>query len=122
MVGVDWPARPCNPYAVGKLFGENLGRYYADRYGISTLVIRLGAVLAEDRPRLRRHFMHFLSHADCVQIVDKCLGAPESLLYDVFHAVSENKYRWYSTDHTKQVLGWKPTGSADNREHSCFEG
>ena len=113
MVGLDWPVRPDSPYAVGKLFGENLGRYYADKYGISTLAIRLGGVLPEDRPRLRRQYPGFLSHADCVQIIDKCLGAPESLKYDIFNAISENKYRWRSTDHTKEVLNWRPIGSAD---------
>jgi NAD+ dependent glucose-6-phosphate dehydrogenase len=110
---VDAPLRPDSPFAVGKLFGENLGRYYADKYGISTLVVRSGAVLRGDRPTLRRHYPGYLSQSDCMQMIDKCLSAPESLLYDVFNALSENKYRWRSTEHTKQVLGWKPTGRSD---------
>lgn len=113
MVDLDWPVRPDSPYAVGKLFGENLGRYYADKHGISTIVIRLGAVLKEDRPLVRRHFPGFLSQADCIQLLDKCLGAPESLKFDVFNAISDNKYRWRETQHTKDVLGWRPTGSAE---------
>ena len=113
MVELSWAVRPDSPYAIGKLFGENLGRFYADKYGISTLSIRSGAVLREDRPLIRRHYPGFLSQADCVQVIDKCLGAPESLKYDIFNAISENKYRWRSTDHTKEVLGWRPTGSAD---------
>ncbi|MBI1914604.1 MAG: NAD(P)-dependent oxidoreductase [Planctomycetes bacterium] len=114
MVDLDWPVRPDSPYAVGKLFGENLGRYYADKYGLSTLVIRLGAVLKEDRPMLRRHYPGYLSQADCVQVIDQCLSAPESLKYDIFNAISENKYRWRSTEHTKAVLGWQPTGRSDD--------
>ncbi len=114
MVELDWATRPDSPYAVGKLFGENVGRYYFDKHGISTLVIRSGAVLAEDRPLIRRHYAGFLSHADLLQLIDKCLAAPLSLGYDIFNAISENKYRWRSTQHTKDVLGWKPTGSADN--------
>ena len=110
---VDAPVRPDSPYAVGKLFGENLGRYYADKYGISSLVVRSGAVIPEDRPLARRHYCGFLSQADCVQVIDKCLRAPESLKYDIFNAMSENKLKWRSTEHTKQVLGWQPTGSAD---------
>ena len=110
---VDAPVRPDSPYAVGKLFGENLGRYYADKYGISSLVVRSGAVIPEDRPLARRHYCGFLSQADCVQVIDKCLSAPESLKYDIFNAMSENKLKWRSTEHTKQVLGWQPTGSAD---------
>ena len=114
MVDLDWPVRPDSPYAVGKLFGEHLGRYYADKYGISTLVIRLGAVLPDDRPQVRRHYPGFLSQSDCVQMIDKCIDAPLDLKFDIFNAISENKYRWRSTDHTKDVLGWKPAGGAES--------
>ena len=113
MVDVDWPVRPDSPYAVGKLFGENVGRYYADKYGISTLVIRLGAVLPDDRPQMRRHYPGYLSHADCVQMIDCCIDAPDEMLFDVFNAISENRYRWRCTKRTKRVLGWIPTGSAE---------
>lgn len=114
MVDLDWPVRPDSPYAVGKLFGEHLGRFYADKYGISTLVIRLGAVLKEDRPLIRRHLPGYLSQADAVQMIDKCLSAPDDLLFDIFNAISENKYRWRSTEHTRQVLGWQPSGRAED--------
>lgn len=114
MVDLDWPVRPDSPYAVGKLFGENLGRYYADKHGLSTIVIRLGAVLKEDRPLVRRHYPGYLSQADCVQLIDKCLSAPDSLKFEVFNAISENKYRWRSIDKTKQMLGWQPTGRSDD--------
>ena len=113
MVAEDAPVCPINPYGVGKLFGEHLGRYYADKYGISTLVIRCGAVKTLDRPDVRREYPGFFSQADCVQLIDKCLSAPASLKYEVFNGMSENKWRWRDTDHTKKVLGWKPTGSAD---------
>lgn len=113
MVEPDWPVRPDSPYAIGKLFGENLGRYYADKYGISTLVIRLGGVFPDDRPQLRRHFPGYLSQTDCVQMVDKCIAAPDNLKFEVFNAISENKYRWRSTGLTKKVLGWVPSGCAE---------
>lgn len=119
MVDLDWPARPDSPYAVGKLFGENLGRYYADKFGMSTIAIRLGAVLPDDRPQVRRHYPGYLSQSDCVQMIDKCIDAPDKVKFDIFNAISENKYRWRSTDHTKEVLGWKPTGCAEN--HSLVE-
>ena len=60
------PPRPDSPYGVCKLFAEACGRYFSDRFGMSVPVIRLGAVLAEDRPRLVRHFPGFLSQADAV--------------------------------------------------------
>ena len=114
MVDPDWPVRPDSPYAIGKLFGEHLGRYYADKYGMSTIVIRLGAVLPGNRPQVRRHYPGYLSQSDCVQMIDKCISAPDSIDFDVFNAISENKYRWRSTDRTKEVLGWEPTGCAED--------
>jgi nucleoside-diphosphate-sugar epimerase len=107
------PPRPDSFYGVGKLFGENTGRLFSDRYGMSVLCIRLGAVLPDDRPALIRHFPGYLSQADAVQMIDKCLGAPMSLKYDIFDAISENSRRWRDTDHAKTVLGWRPTGSSD---------
>ncbi len=119
-VGEKWPLlthtdppRPDAPYSIGKVFGEAAGRWYADYYGISVLCIRLGAVLPDDRPTLLRHFPGYLAHADCVQMIDKCLSAPPSLKFDIFDAISENKYRWRDTSHAKEVIGWQPTGSAD---------
>jgi len=114
MVDLTWPVRPDSPYAVGKLFGENLGRFYADKHGISTLVIRLGAVLDSDRPELRRQYPGYLSQSDVVQMIDKCLSAPDDLMFDIFDAISENKWRWRSTDHAKEVLGWQPTGRSES--------
>ncbi|MEZ4680620.1 MAG: NAD(P)-dependent oxidoreductase, partial [Caldilineaceae bacterium] len=105
--------RPDSPYAVGKLFGEQCGRWFADRYGMSVLCIRLGAVLDTDKPKLVRHFPGYLSQADAVQMIDRCLAAPMTLNYDIFDAISENSTRWRDTSHAKEVLGWEPTGSSD---------
>jgi nucleoside-diphosphate-sugar epimerase len=107
------PPRPDSAYAVGKVFGEACGRWFADRYGMSVPVIRLGAVLDTDRPQLIRHFPGYLSQADAVQIIDRCLSAPASLKYGIFDAISENRYRWRDTTPAKEVLGWRPTGSSD---------
>jgi nucleoside-diphosphate-sugar epimerase len=120
-VAPGWPLitsgdlpRPDSPYGVGKLFGEACGRWFADRYGMSVLCIRLGAVLDTDRPKKVRHFPGYLSQADAVQIIDRCLSAPLSLRFGLFDAISENKYRWRDTSPAKDILGWRPTGSSDN--------
>ncbi len=108
------PPRPDSPYAVGKLFGENCGRYFSDRLGMSVLCIRLGAVLPDDKPALLRHFPGYLAQADAVQMIEKCIDAPLSLRFDIFDAISENTVRWRDTSHAKSVLGWRPVGSSDN--------
>ncbi len=107
------PARPADFYSVGKLFGEHTGRLFSDKYGMSVLVIRIGAVLPDDQPTIVRELPGFLSLRDLCSMVDKCLSAPPELKFDIFHAVSENARRWRDTDHAKRVLGWQPKDSSD---------
>ena len=121
----DWPLldqvtppRPDSPYAVAKLFGEHVGRYFSDRHGMQVIVIRLGAVLPDDRPILIRNFPGYLAQADAVQMIDRCLSAPPSIRYGIFDAISENWSRWRSTDPAQEMLGWRPTGSSDRFDKS----
>jgi nucleoside-diphosphate-sugar epimerase len=113
MITLDDPPRPIDPYAVGKLYGENAGRFYADRHGISTLAIRLGGVLPENRPHVRGIWPGFLDHSDAMDMIDRCISAPDELSFDVFNAISNNQWRWREIDHGREVLGWQPTGSAE---------
>ena len=46
----EMPVRPDGPYAASKIFGESLGRYYAEEYGMTVICIRLGTMSSDDRP------------------------------------------------------------------------
>ena len=129
MITEEHPTRPKSIYGACKVFCEALGHFYSDRYDISVLCIRLGGVLAEDKPNLRRQYPGFLSQQDCLQMIDLCLSAPESIRFDVFHASSNNKYAWRDTSRAKDILGWNPIGSSDNHSiddkggwHQVLEG
>jgi len=87
---------------------------------MSVLVIRLGAVLKENRPMLIRHFPGFLAQEDAVQMIDKCLSAPPEVRFGIFDAISENSKRWRDTSPAKEVLGWQPTGSSDRFDKSAL--
>ena len=113
MITLADPPRAVNPYATGKLYGENLGRLYADRYGISTLAIRLGGVLRENRPHVRGVWPGFLDQMDAMDMIDRCLSAPDDPLFDIFNAISNNAWRWREIQHSREVLGWVPSGSAE---------
>jgi NAD+ dependent glucose-6-phosphate dehydrogenase len=113
MLDAATPVRPDSPYGVAKVLVEAAGRFFADWYGMSIPVIRLGVVTAEDRPLMLRHFPGYLSHADAVQIMDLCLSAPDSLRFEIFDAISENSLRWRDTGPAKEILGFAPTGSSD---------
>ena len=49
-------------------------------------------------------------------MIDKCLSASDSVRYDIFDAISDNKYRWRDTCHANEVLGWVPQDSAEDYE------
>ena len=112
------PPRPDSPYGVAKLFGEAAARWFSDQTPLSVLVIRLGAVLASNRPELIRHFPGFLAQEDAVQMIDRCLSAPPTS----GSASSMRSPRTASAGGTprpaKEVLGWRPTGSSDRFDPS----
>ena len=112
------PPRPDSPYGVAKLFGEAAARWFSDRTPLSVLVIRLGAVLASNRPELVRHFPGFLAQEDAVQMIDRCLSAPATVRFGIFDAISENSSRWRDTTPAKEILGWQPSGSSDRFDPS----
>ena len=116
MITHESPVRPNDLVYVAKVCGEVIGRYFSDRFDMSSINIRVGAVLPDDKPTLRRHYPGYLSHADCVQMIDKCLSAPSTVRYNIFDAISDNKYRWRATSHATEVLGWAPQGSAEDYE------
>jgi nucleoside-diphosphate-sugar epimerase len=116
MVDSTWPTRPVSVYGACKVFCEALGHHYSDIADMSVLVIRLGAVLEPDAPSLRRHYSGWLGQKDYVSMVEKCLAAPMSLRYDIFDAISNNKYKWRNTSHATDVLGWVPQQSVDDHE------
>jgi nucleoside-diphosphate-sugar epimerase len=112
------PPRPDSPYGAAKLFGEAAARWFSDRTPMSVLVIRLGAVLKSNRPELIRHFPGYLAQEDAVQMIDKCMSAPDEVRFGIFDAISENSKRWRDTSPAKEVLGWRPTGSSDRFDKS----
>jgi hypothetical protein len=46
-------------------------------------------------------------------MLELCLAAPDTLRFDVFFAVSDNRWGYRDLDHARQVLGWEPLDSAE---------
>ncbi|MFC1933786.1 NAD-dependent epimerase/dehydratase family protein [Chloroflexota bacterium] len=107
-----WPIRPDSPYGVGKAFGEALGRYYAEAFGIETLCLRIGSCVEADRPIEVRHFATLLAHSDCASLINACLCV-KGLLFDIFYGVSANTWHFWDTSHARDVLGWIPRVNAE---------
>lgn len=113
MIKTDAPIRPDGLYAVGKAFGEALGRLYAEEHGLSVICLRLGTVTAADRPVEPRHFATLLTHADLVRLVRCAIDAPDELRFAVFYGVSNNKWRFWDLTDGREEIGYEPRDNAE---------
>ena len=113
MVTHEMPVRPDGPYAVSKVFGESLGRYYAEEFGLTVICVRLGTVGRDDRPGDDpRSYVSWLSHRDLARTVERCIEV-EDLTYDIFFAASGNTWKIYDTPRAWRVLGFEPQDNAE---------
>lgn len=113
LLTTDAPIRPDGLYAVGKAFGEALGRLYAEEYGLSVICLRIGTVNSADRPRSPRHFATLLTHADLVRLVRCAIQAPDDVGYGIFYGVSNNTWRFWSLTDARELLGYEPEDDAE---------
>src|SRR3954469_24584409 len=74
MLDATSPRRPDGYYGLSKSYGEDLSRFYFDRYGIETACLRIGSSCPE--PKDRRMLITWLSYGDLGRLVRACLAAP----------------------------------------------
>ena len=102
--------RPDGYYGISKCFGENLSRFYFDRYGIETVCLRIGSSFPE--PRDRRMLATWLSYDDLAELIRCALFQP-SVGHSVIYGVSANRDHWW--DNTKAAhLGYEARDSAEH--------
>jgi nucleoside-diphosphate-sugar epimerase len=108
-----FPTRAGNLYGCTKIWGEAIARHYSDTYGLSVICLRIGAVTPENRPHGSRMFSVWCSHRDIAQMIEKCIEAPDELRFDIFYAVSNNKWSYRDVSHARQVVGYEPQDTAE---------
>ncbi len=108
------PVRPAGLYGCSKVWGEALARHYVDTSHLSILCLRIGAVNRDDRPSQPRHFSVWCSQRDIAQMVERCIGAPEALRFDIFYAVSNNRWSYRDVEHAREVVGYVPQDAAED--------
>jgi len=112
----EWPVRPTGLYPASKVWGEALGRYYADVHGMSVICLRIGWVNGVDTPRSQPGMAPiWCSQRDIAQMVERAIQAPDDLRFDVFYAVSNNRLCWVDIEHARQVLGYVPQDRAEDK-------
>lgn len=110
----ETPPRPSGLYGATKIWGEALARCYADAHGFSAICLRIGRVLAEDRPRTAREFSVWCSQRDIVHAIECAIEAPDSVRYDVVFITSRNLRGYRDLEHSRAAIGFEPLDAAED--------
>lgn len=105
----DHPVRPDSLYGVSKAFGEALGRFWYDQYGISVICLRIGWMVPEPHDAIARWM--WLSPRDCAQVVARSLET--GVGFGIFYAISGNGGRHWDITNTMDLLGYRPEDDAE---------
>ena len=109
MLDADCARRPDSYYGLSKSYGEDLSRFYFDRYGIETACLRIGSSFPE--PKDRRMMITWLSFRDLAELVRCCLFAPK-LGHTIVYGASANRDKWW--DNSKAAhLGFHPQDTSE---------
>lgn len=112
----QWPIypstlpRPDSLYGVSKVFGETLGQYYYDEYGLSFIALRIGWV-AREPTTADQELLHamWLSEDDTERIVRNAIEAKVD--FGIYYAISDNPNRRWDLTNTMLELGYRPQDS-----------
>jgi uronate dehydrogenase len=101
--------RPDSRYGVSKVFGEALGRLYADKYGLEVLCLRIGNV--NSAPIDERRLAIWLSPRDLAQLVT--IGVEhQDIRFEIVYGISGNRRSWYDNSNATR-LGYRPRDDSE---------
>ena len=123
VVGPDTPVTPDSLYGVSKVFGEALGRYYADNFSLSVICLRIGSCPGLEDPSSyvkpfisgeRLHITYtgeklagmWISNRDMAQLIYRSLES--DLKFGIFYGVSDSDHKIFDVSETMEKLGYRP--------------
>ncbi|MBD8611456.1 NAD(P)-dependent oxidoreductase [Frigoribacterium sp. CFBP 13729] len=106
-VDVGMTPRPDGFYGVSKVAGEALCRLYSDKFGLSTIALRIGSYGAA--PEDTRHLHTWLSRPDAVRAFVAAMTTDVHAA--VFYAVSANAEGWWDLA-AGEAVGYHPLDDA----------
>jgi len=101
--------KPDSRYGVSKVFGEQLGSLYADKYGMQVFCMRIGNVTIA--PPDKRRLSNWISPRDFAELV--CVGIEHpDIRFEIVYGVSANTRTWYDNSNASR-LGYQPRDDAE---------
>ncbi len=116
LVSPDKPFHPDSLYGIGKATGELLARYYAEKFGMSIVCIRIGSFYVNPPyPQSSQDDIlgNWCSPDDLAQLVQRCLDT-DSLGFQVFFGISDNKQSIWDFQNATRLVGYRPTSNAED--------
>jgi uronate dehydrogenase len=120
VIDVDDPYRPETTYGVSKAFGEVLGRYYHEWFGVEFVAIRIGWLLPNDDPELHTSALKrgiWLSPRDAIALLRLAIEKP-GVGYAVVFGTSLTSPEVVSLRAARERLGYEPQDSVAARYDS----
>ncbi|HET6282451.1 MAG TPA: NAD(P)-dependent oxidoreductase [Polyangia bacterium] len=102
--------KPDTRYGVSKVFGEQLGSLYADKYGLEVMCLRIGGFAPA--PPDRRRLSMWTSPRDLAQLVRIGIDHPD-IRFEIVYGISGNTRRWYDNENAHR-LGYRPQDDAES--------
>ena len=109
-IDADAPLQPDSIYGASKAFGEVLGRFYHDRFGMEFAAIRIGWLLPYDDPELRTSDFKrriWLSPRDGIALFRLAIEKPD-VGCAVVHGTSLTSEEILSLRSARDLLGYDP--------------
>src|SRR5262249_28755322 len=107
--------RDSTPYGSAKLFGERVGKSFAEACGLSVVAVRIGWVRpganrAEEVPAERGPWFRlmWLSNRDFCQLMERCLLAALPVPFRAVNGMSGNPGRRGDIDPPRRLVGYEP--------------
>ncbi len=100
---------PDGDYAISKIFGEELARWYFYTYNVETICLRIGSVIKDNIPRTKREQSQWLSQRDLRQAILRAIVTHTR--YGVYFIASNNQTGAFDIAPARKDLNFTPQDS-----------
>jgi len=104
------PVNPGDIYGVSKCFGEALGRYMAEKEGVSCICLRIGAFQPIESAKSEGGVAMldaFVSKRDLNQLIEKSIDV-QNLKFAILHGLSNNRFKRLDISDARELVGYEP--------------
>ncbi|HEX8550210.1 MAG TPA: NAD(P)-dependent oxidoreductase [Abditibacteriaceae bacterium] len=104
------PVNPGDLYGVSKCFGEALGRYMAEKEGLSVFTLRIGAFQPIESIRKEGGLSMldaWVSQRDLNQLINRCIDI-ENVHFAILHGLSDNRFKRLDISDARELVGYAP--------------